>query len=106
MIDFLVGLIEDAVGGVLDFLGISSPSRLMHQISGYTAQGFAKGIADATPLAARAADQFAGTAAFTPAPADSASPRQAEHRVITRSRHDNSTLAVKQHRTRFLRGHT
>lgn len=70
VIDFLVGLIEDAVGGVLDFLGISSPSKLMAQIGGYTAQGFAQGIADATPLAARAADRLAGAAAFDPVRAD------------------------------------
>jgi hypothetical protein len=68
--DFLVGLVKDAVGGVLSYLGISSPSRLMMSIGGHTAEGFAKGIADATPLAARAADRLASSATFDPVRAD------------------------------------
>ncbi|MBM7771241.1 phage-related protein [Actinokineospora baliensis] len=68
--NFLLKIVKDAVGGVLSFLGIASPSRLMHQIGGNTALGFANGIADATPLAVRAADRLASAATFDPARAD------------------------------------
>ena len=64
--NFLLNLIKDAVGGVLDFLGIASPSRLMARIGGWTAEGFAQGIIDGTPLAARAADRLARAAVFDP----------------------------------------
>ncbi|WP_018686537.1 phage tail protein [Actinokineospora enzanensis] len=67
---FLLNLIKDAVGGVLDWLGIASPSRRMHQIGAFTAEGFARGIADATPLAARAADRLAAAATFDPVRSD------------------------------------
>lgn len=65
--DFLLGLVQDAVGGVLGYLGIASPSRLMQQIGSQTAQGFATGIANGIPLAARAANQLATAATFDPA---------------------------------------
>ena len=70
VIDFFKNLISDAVDSVLSFLGISSPSKVMHRIGGYTAQGFAYGIRDATPLAARAATRLANTAAFDPVRTD------------------------------------
>lgn len=70
VIDFFKNLISDAVDTVLGFLGISSPSRVMHRIGEHTAQGFAYGIRDATPLAARAADRLAATATFDPARTD------------------------------------
>lgn len=68
VIDFFKNLISDAVDSVLSFLGISSPSKVMHRIGGYTAQGFAYGIRDATPLAAKAAGQLANAATFDPTP--------------------------------------
>lgn len=68
--NFLLKIVKDAVGGVLSFLGIASPSKLMQQIGGYTAQGFAKGIEGGTPLAARAADRLASAATFDPVRAD------------------------------------
>ncbi|PPK63528.1 hypothetical protein V5P93_000417 [Actinokineospora auranticolor] len=67
---FLLNLVKDAVGDVLSWLGIASPSRRMHQIGAFTAEGFARGIADATPLAARAADRLANAATFDPVRAD------------------------------------
>jgi phage-related protein len=70
VIDFFKNLISDAVDSVLSFLGISSPSKVMHRIGEYTAQGFAHGIRDATPLAARAANRLANTATFDPVRAD------------------------------------
>lgn len=81
--DFLVGLVEDAVNGVLDFLGIGSPSKLMRRIGGWTAQGFAKGIRDATPLAARAANQLADTTAFDPTRTDIGTPTNAAGSPVT-----------------------
>ncbi len=51
-------------------LGVASPASLMHRVSAYTAQGFANGIRDATPLAARAANHLATAATFDPVRAD------------------------------------
>jgi hypothetical protein len=55
-------------------LGIAAPTRLVAQISGSTAQGFAHGfthgIRDATPLAAHAANQVATAATFDPVRTD------------------------------------
>lgn len=64
--DFLIGLVKDAVGGVLDFLGIGSPSRYMAKIGKWTAQGMALGIDDGTPQAVKSAQKLANGVAITP----------------------------------------
>lgn len=64
--DFLLNLIENAVDSVLSFLGIGSPSKLMRQIGKWTGEGFAQGVDDMTPVAARAADRLANAAVFAP----------------------------------------
>ena len=46
--DKMTGLIDDAVGGVKSFLGISSPSRLFREIGGYVTEGFGLGLEDET----------------------------------------------------------
>lgn len=42
--DMLLGIVDDAIGGVLSFLGIASPSKLMAEIGGYTVEGFTVGV--------------------------------------------------------------
>ena len=42
--DMLLGIVDDAIGGVLSFLGIASPSKLMAEIGGYTMEGFTVGV--------------------------------------------------------------
>ena len=42
--DVLLGIVDNAVGGVLSFLGIASPSKLMAEIGGYTVEGFTVGV--------------------------------------------------------------
>ena len=52
--DIIVGGLSDAVGGVMSFLGIASPSKLFAQIGSYTMQGFANGINKTAGTAANA----------------------------------------------------
>lgn len=52
--DIIVGGLSDAVGGVMNFLGIASPSKLFAQIGSYTMQGFAQGINKTAGTAANA----------------------------------------------------
>jgi hypothetical protein len=51
--DRVVGAITGAVGGAVDsakkLLGIASPSKVFAEIGGYTGEGFAQGVEDATP---------------------------------------------------------
>lgn len=42
--DFLLGMIQDAVGGVMDFLQIGSPSKLMAGVGKDTMQGYINGV--------------------------------------------------------------
>lgn len=63
---FLLRIVQDAVGGVLRYLGIASPSKLMTGIGAQTAEGFTRGITSGVPAAARAAQALASTAAIPP----------------------------------------
>jgi len=67
--DAIVGVIEGAIGGVLDFLGIASPSKLLKGYGKNTMQGYIEGVDD---MAADA--QKALTDAMAPPPAPSLEP--------------------------------
>lgn len=54
--DFMLQVIDDAVDGVLEFLGIHSPSRLFREIGLNTGKGMALGLRDSAGLIADASD--------------------------------------------------
>ncbi len=53
-----------AIDGIKSFLGIASPSKVMHQIGIFTAQGFIDGITKMEGKTARAARSLAAAATF------------------------------------------
>lgn len=48
VIDSLIGVGRAAIDGVKGILGIASPSKVMAELGGYTAEGFAQGVDDGT----------------------------------------------------------
>lgn len=55
-----------AIDSIKNFLGIASPSKVMHQIGLYTGQGFIDGIEKMETKTARAAARLANAAVFDP----------------------------------------
>lgn len=67
VIDWFKGLIDDAIDGMLSFLGISSPSKLMRQIGVWTGQGLVQGLMSMVDPVTGAAAALADAAVPTPA---------------------------------------
>ncbi|MCP3801857.1 hypothetical protein NLX83_21560 [Allokutzneria sp. A3M-2-11 16] len=64
--DSLKGIARGAIDTVKGWLGISSPSKEMAKLGRWTSEGFARGITDGIPLAARAAAALSDSALIAP----------------------------------------
>jgi phage-related protein len=60
LVNKLVDIVKSAFGGVLHFLGITSPSKLMHGVGVYMIQGLAGGITAAGPMVQGALNRAVG----------------------------------------------
>ena len=54
----ITGVANDAIASAKAVLRIGSPSKVFAEIGGYTAEGFAVGVDDSAPMAARALDNL------------------------------------------------
>jgi phage-related minor tail protein len=118
--DKLVQMVKDAVHGMLNFLGIASPSKLAHWIGDMTGQGLANGL-DAsggkvqksanslarkaiTPLTAPAVSVRAATTARVPLPFSTASPASngvaLTQNIYPQPRQDERSIGI--HASRYL----
>lgn len=66
--DAVLGPIKDSVEGVKNFLGIHSPSRLMHSIGAFTSEGMANGLQSGAALVKRASAALVPTMPDVTAP--------------------------------------
>lgn len=64
--DAAKNIAKKAIDAIKSFLGIASPSKVMHQIGIHTGQGFIDGIAKMETKTARAAKKLAKSAVFDP----------------------------------------
>lgn len=69
VLESLHSVVSGAVDGAKKFLGIASPSKLLAEMGGYTAEGFTVGVEQKAPEAATALE-----AMVTPPPPSNASP--------------------------------